>query len=321
MTAVWMAAIVALATFGVVTTTVRLAARPLERAALRLAGAGRCRSGDFLTLRLMPLVAAGIVVCILILPAFARFEPRGHEESAGAPIVALAAVGAALLASAGWRVLRDVRATRRLVRTWLARARPLDAGDILLDAFAVDTPEPLVAITGFVRHRLFLSERVLAACKPAELAAVVAHERAHARTFDNLRCLLVRACVGACRRDRHDHEMERAWSAAVEHDADEYAIRGGVAGVDLASALVNVVRLGQSPLLDSPVSAFHEGDDLQRRVGLALGNTSCGQRPRLMQLTRAAVLVLLLAAAAAAASPAALFRVHEAVEVAIAFMR
>jgi Peptidase family M48 len=321
MTAVWMAAIVALAAFGVVTITVRLASRPLERAALRLAGAGRCRSGDLLTLRLLPLGAAAIVVCILILPAFVRFEPRGHEESAGAPIVALAAAGAALLASAGWRMLRDVQATRRLVRTWLARATSIDAGDVRLDAFAVDTPEPLVAITGIVRHRLFLSRRVLAACTPAELAAVVAHERAHARTFDNLRCLLVRACVGAWRRGRHDHEMERAWSAAVEHDADEYAIRGGVSGVDLASALVNVVRLGQSPLLDAPVSAFHEGDDLQRRVGLALGSTSRGQRARLMQLTRAGVLALPLAAAAAAASPGALLWVHEAVEAAIAFMR
>jgi Peptidase family M48 len=321
MTAVWMAAIVALAAFGVVTTIVRLAARPLERAALRLAGAGRCRSGDLLILRLLPLGAAAIVVCIFVLPAFVRFEPRGHEESAGAPIVALAAVGAALLASAGWRMVRDVQATRRLVRIWLARARSIETGNVRLDAFAVDTPEPLVAITGFVRHRLFLSERVLAACKPGELAAVIAHEHAHARTYDNLRCLLVRACVGAWRRGRNDHEMERAWSAAVEHDADEYAIRAGVAGVDLASALVNVVRLGQSPLVDAPVSAFHEGDDLQRRVGRALGNTSCGRRPRLLQLTRAAVLALPLAALAAAASPGALLWVHEAVERAIAFMR
>jgi hypothetical protein len=321
MTAAWMAGIVALAAFGVVTTAVRLAARPLEHAALKLARAGRCRSGDLLTLRLLPLGTAAIVVCIFILPAFVRFEPRGHKESAGVLIVALAAVGAALLASAGRRMRRDVQATRRLVRTWLNRARPIDAGDVRLDAFAVDTPEPLVAITGFVRHRLFLSERVLAACTPVELAAVVAHERAHARTFDNLRYLLVRACVGAWRRGRHDQEMERAWLAGVEHDADEHAISRGIAGVDLASALVKVVRLGQSSLLDAPVSAFHEGDDLQRRVGLALGSMGCGERPRLMQLTRAAVLALPLAASAAAAWPGALFRVHEAVERAIAFLR
>ena len=309
MTAVWMAAIVALATFGVVTTTVRLAARPLERAALRLAGAGRRRSGDFLTLRLMPLVAGGDRRVHPHSPGVCPI--RAARSKAGAPIVAPAAAGAHRRRLDMGRCATSGRRAGSF-DVLVAQDR-IDAGDILLDAFAVDTPELLVAITGFVRHRTLSLRAYGCASPPSSPPSSPTSAPTRARSTISGTCCAV-ALAGAT---GMTSEM-MAWSAAVEHDADEHAIRGGVAGVDFASALVNVVRLGQSPLLDSLSQRLSRRRRPAAKGGPALAR-SCGQRPRPAidaRRSRASA-----RRRRRGRLPAALFRVHEAVEVAIAFMR
>jgi Peptidase family M48 len=318
-TLVALAGVIALATFAVCAITTRIAIRPVERAMIGLARTRRCSPTDLLALRLLPLGIAGLTIFVFVLPAFALFEPRGLEESAGAPLLAAALLGAVLLAAAAWRAVRDLRATRLLVRSWLTRARPVQWVDA--NAFAVDTPEPLVAIAGILRTRIFLSERVLAACEPAEIAAVVEHERGHLRAADNLKRLLLRACPGALRLGSHDRAVEHAWSAVTEDAADAFAIRRGVGGLDLASALVAIVRLGPAPSLDAPLSPFHEGDDLERRVRRAMDPNEPPEAPPALGVLRAAVLALPLAALVTAAIPGALHSVHQFVERGVAFMR
>jgi Zn-dependent protease with chaperone function len=318
-TPVALAGVIALATFAACIVTTRIAIRPVERAMVDLARTRRCSAIDLLALRLLPLGIACLTVFIFVLPAFALFEPRGLEESAGVPMLAAAVVGAVLLTAAVWRAIRDLRATRRLVRGWLKRARPVTWVDA--NAFAVDTPEPLVAVAGILRTRIFLSERVLAACEPAEIAAVVAHERGHLRAADNFKRLLLRACPGALRVGSHDRAVEHAWSVVTEDAADAFAIRRGVGGLDLASALVAIVRLGPAPPLDAPLSLFHEGDDLERRVRRAMDPNDPPESPLALGVLRGAVLGLPLAALVMAAIPGTLHAVHQFVERGVAFLR
>ena len=271
MTAAPLGVVVWFATFALAVILARLCCRPLQRAALALAREGRCHADDLLFLRLAPVLVAIVPVVVLVGPAFYLFEPRGRAETVGAPMLLLAALGAALVGVSVWRAARALRETRALTREWIARATPLIHPGIGLPAFVVKTPQPLVAVTGIVRRRLFVSDRVLAACGPAELDAILAHEAAHVGAADNLRRLLIRACPDAFWLAPEDRALERAWSSASEEAADGFALRRGVDGVDLASALVAVARVGTAPRLASIASAFVEEDDVERRVRRALG--------------------------------------------------
>jgi len=313
--------IVSLATFALAVGVARLIWRPLQRAGLTLAPEGRCLADDLVFLRLAPALTALVVVTVLVVPAFLLFEPRGRTEAAGVPILLLASVGAALVGASMCRAVRALWTTHALTREWLARATPLVRPGLLLPAFIVNTPESLVAVTGIVRRRLFVSDRVLAACGPQELDAILAHEAGHVGSADNLRRLLIRACPDAFWRAPEDHALERAWSSAAEEAADRFALRRGVDAVDLASALVAVARVGTPPRPASIASTFIEEDDVERRVRRALGGSARASVPGWLRLLRGAGLALHLIALGVAAAPGALSGIHEAVELAVGFLR
>jgi hypothetical protein len=313
--------IVSLAAFAASLMVARLFWRPLQRAASGLAREGRCGPGDLLLVRLAPVTTALVVVGVLVVPAFVLFEPRGRTETAGLPIVALAALGAALVGLAIWRAARALQATRALTREWLAVATPLVRPGLAIPAFVVDVPYPLVAATGIVRPRLFISARVLSACGDEELNAILAHEAGHLAGRDNLCRFLIRACPDTLRRGRHERALDRAWSAAAERAADRFALERGVAGVDLASSLLAVARTGRTPALGALASAFLEDDDLERRVRSALAGPAYRQPPAWIRGLRPSGLVLLVLAAALAVTPGALSSIHELVELGVGFLR
>jgi Peptidase family M48 len=321
MTAALLLVIVSSAAFAAATIAIRLCVRPLQRAALSGAREGCVRPDDLLFLRFAPVLIASLLVSLLILPAFLLFEPRGRTETAGLPILALAALGAALVVTALWRAAQALRATRMLTREWLGRARPLVRPGLRVPAFVVDVPYPLVAATGIIRQRLFVSECVLRVCGEAELDAIFAHEAGHVAALDNLRRLLLRACPDTLRGSGTERALERAWSAAAEEAADAFALDRGVDAVDLAASLVAVARAGRPPSLAAIASAFLEEEDVERRVRRALGQPLPGQAPVWLPLLRPAAAILVLAVIALAVIPGSLARIHHAVELGVGFLR
>jgi Peptidase family M48 len=321
MTAPLLSLIVSLAAFAAVIGAMRICLQPLQRAALAGARAGRVRPDDLLLLRLAPVLIALLVVSLLVLPAFLLFEPRGRNEIAGLPILALAALGAAFVATAIWRAGAALWATRVVTREWLGRAKPLDHPGLRMPAFVVDVPYPLVAATGIIRQRLFVSECVLRVCGEAELDAIFAHEAGHVAAADNLWRLLIRACPDTLRWNATGRALERAWCAAAEEAADGFALDRGVEGVDLAASLVAVARAGQAPALGAIASAFLEGDDVARRVRRALGTVVHGDSAAWTRLVRSAAAMLILVIVAAAVAPGSLAGIHSMIELGVGFLR
>jgi hypothetical protein len=219
----------------------------------------------FAALAFPSVLAVGVASIGVLLP-FAIFEPMDTDERAPLSLSILALAGTGMLCTFLSRLVRSWRATVALRRAWMARARRLgdEAG---LTVYGIDEPFPIVAVVGIRRPALFVSEKVLDSCSRDEVAAMMAHERAHVRTRDNLRRLVLDACVDFVPTSRR-RELSQAWRDATEKAADSAAAeRGETSVTDLASALVSISRLAQS---GTPVptisSAFHSGSGVESRV-------------------------------------------------------
>jgi hypothetical protein len=71
--------------------------------------------------------------------------------------------------------------------------RPLALADTSMQAYAIDTDAPLMALVGVLRPRLLITRPVLEALTDEELRASVAHELGHWRAWDNLKRLAMHA--------------------------------------------------------------------------------------------------------------------------------
>jgi len=261
---------VAFAVFAAVNVAISPVALALWRAARRDPDGARARdraAGLFLV-RFLPAVVAMPVVAGLVLPAFHIFEPRETGEVAGASLLALAAAGALLVAFGVGRGLRALHLTRCMVREWMRRAQPVQLHDSRLQAFRIESDFPVVAVVGLVRPRLLVARRVLEACTPQQMRAVIAHEAAHLASWDNLKRFAIRSCPDLLGLTPAARRMERDWSHAAEEAADDRATSAaGSAPVDLAEALLAVARLApEQHGLGAPVSALYERAGVERRV-------------------------------------------------------
>ena len=109
-----------------------------------------------------------------LLRAFAEWPCAPHHQVAGHAVAALG--GLALAASLLWALARVAQATlavRRLVRTPLGRG---PEGSVI-----VGGDDVMLAAAGLARPTLVVSAGALARLDDAELAAAIAHERAHIR--------------------------------------------------------------------------------------------------------------------------------------------
>lgn len=264
-----LAAVVGFAAFAVASASASAGVAVAWRAAAatdRLRPAARARL--LLAARLLPALLSLVVVAGFVLPAFHRFEPRDQDETVGVTLAALAAAGAALAALALARAWHAARETRRFLRASAGGARPvvLDGGTV--QASAITSRFPLVAVVGLVRPRLLIADRVLSACTPRELRAILAHEASHLRSRDNLKRLTMRCCPDVLALTATGAAIERAWMEAAEEAADDCAARtldGGA--TDLALALVKVARMTPvGPAVQLPTTALHRGDSVERRV-------------------------------------------------------
>jgi Zn-dependent protease with chaperone function len=223
--------------------------------------------GFWLSLRLLPCVAAIVFVAALFLPSYWRYEPREFVEGFDVTLTALAAIALLIVAASSARGLLAWRSAIRRADAWMQTARPLPIGDAGMAAFAIDEDAPLMALVGVLRPRLFVARCLLDALTAEELAASVAHEAGHRRAWDNLKRLAMRAAPDVLAVAAAARGIERRWASAAEHAADRRAAGDGPTRCALASALVKVARLTppMTPLAE-PISTLVDGGEIASRV-------------------------------------------------------
>jgi hypothetical protein len=280
------------------------------------------RARQLVCLRALPSAGAAVLVLAVVVPAFAIFEPVRSAERSGPLVIGLALIGLAQIAVSAWIAAATAARTRGAAHTWLRSSTPLDldppAG---VPAYAIDSTAPIVALVGVFSPRLVAARSVIAACTTDELASIVAHERGHVRSRDNLKRWLMACAPDALRWSRVHDELTTAWHHAAEDAADDVAA-GTDAGarVDLAALLLKIARLTPEPVWPAAtVSPFIELDSLDRRVRRLVG-------ARVVTMSRwpgAATAAVGLGAVilTALSSPTVLHRTYEIVEALIAFGR
>jgi len=289
----------------------------------RQEGPPAIRTRRLVMLRAFPAAAAGIVVSLLVMPAFVIFEPVRATEPVGPVLIGLALAGLGLLGTGFATAATSALATWRVERRWLRAARPLDfdppAG---VPAYAVDSFTPIVALVGVFAPKLIAARTIIDACNQDELARIVAHERGHLRARDNLKRWLMACAPDLLRWTPAHHAIVLAWDDAAEDAADDAATAGQeVARLDLAALLVKVARLSAGPgWTAATISPFIERDRLDRRVRRLLSST---QHPGAHRSAPVQVLVgtAIVVVLTIASSPAAMKTVYEAVEAVVAFGR
>ena len=274
------------------------------------------RGRVLLALRLLPAAAAVLVAGGLVLPSSVLLEPADAGERVSLPRAALAASALAVLAAALVRGARSLAATARLVRAWEMGAEPVAVPGCSIPVSRVQDAEPVFALVGWRRPRIYVSSTVLDALTPAEIAAAVDHERAHLGAGDNVKRLLLCGAPDVLRFSSSSRALEAAWGRTAEALADNRATAGRPqAALALAASLVKVARLSPAAATGLPVSALHDGGDVEARVRRLVGSAAEDARPASGR--PAAIAGLVAAGAVLAAASQSLPAVHGAIEAAV----
>jgi len=274
-----------------------------------------------LALRLLPAGLAALVVAGICTPSYLWLEPQASAEEVGWGCRVAAILGLGVLSLSGVRGSGAHRRGNRYIRQCESRGRQTRLGGERMPVCLVTGEAPLVALTGIFRHRLMISELVPRALSPRQLAAVLRHERAHGRSRDNLKRLLILLSPDLLPFSRVFGELERAWALAAEWAADDRATEGNRRrALTLASALVRVARLNAAqpaPLL-APLlatSLLADGTGLGVRVDRLLRSAPRRAEVRSSPVLKAAAgLTPAAALAVLMLQPATLRSVHELLE-------
>jgi Zn-dependent protease with chaperone function len=230
-------------------------------AAVRRAGAMRPRSaaGFLLTLRLLPPAFSAMLVALLCVPSYLRFEPRVAQEEVGFVCAAAAILGAALCASALSKAMRALVRSSRFVQDCEGVKSTVHGETVWILKQSAG-----LALAGILRPRLLISESALGALSSDQLAIALRHERAHRASHDNLKRLLMLLAPSIFPRLR---SLERAWAKFAEWAADDEAASGDADRSALAATLIQVARLQASISMPRLVTSLVEaGEDLSQRV-------------------------------------------------------
>jgi hypothetical protein len=206
--------------------------------------------------RALPFFLAGVVTLGFALPAFLRFEPRSSNEMVGLRLLALAALGAFVIAGVGIRGLRIVRTTYRAQKKWRIHSRRLQVEGVDVPVYCASGLGPLLAVTGLLRPRIFVAQTVVEKLSSGELFAAIAHELAHVSALDNLKQLVLKT-TRPPEWFRLFRKSDALWLNASEMAADEGALAGGASALDLSSALVKVGGLSRNIPVGSLIAASH----------------------------------------------------------------
>jgi Zn-dependent protease with chaperone function len=229
-----------------------------------------------------------------VFPLTGMFGAQG-----GLPTVVVAvrltclAAGLVLLASLCWVLVAasvaavQARRRQRALLTLLAHGDPKVPG-----ALVVDYPSAAAYCLPGLRSQIVVSVGTLELLGRGELAALLAHERAHLRHRHDLVLLPFTALRRAFPRSATCTDAQRAVALLVEMLADDGALRGRPAR-ELVSALV---RFGTAGACPAPAGSLAAG---QGEVAARVSRLLQPVRP----LPTAAVLAICLAAALLVAAP------------------
>jgi hypothetical protein len=271
-----------------------------------------------LGLRLLPFVLALLFVLELCVPSYLWLEPAAPSERVGLLCGVLGLLGAATWLNSLRRTAQSLFASlchHRLCRFAGQQARlPGESSPVVL----VENEAPLLAMSGLFRPRLLISPSVLQNLSAEELDAALAHEHAHRSSRDNLKRLLMQLAPDIFPFLHPLRTLERTWSQFAEWAADDQATAGDSGrAVSLASALVQVARMGRGPRLPFLSTSLLASDrDLSARVDRLLETRPVMPAPTAatQPALRTAVVLLVGSMAALLAAPATLAVVHELLE-------
>ncbi len=286
----WMSA----ACFTVVEMGARAVAAVWAGAAVRRAERMEARRGAalLLCLRLGPAVLGVAAALGMCAPSYLLFE-RGGGEAVGGLCVVLGLIGAATVGVGAWRALRAWWRARR----WMAGLLPAGGAEV----WVVEEPGALVAMVGVVKPTLVVSRAMREALTDEEWAAAEAHERAHAKAWDNAKRLALAATPGA-------KTLTRAWARLAERAADDEAAGGNAdRRLALAAALVKAARIGMAAAAPAVSALAAEREELAARVARLLDGPGEAKGAR---RTAAVLAAGAMAAALAMTQPAVLEAAH-----------
>lgn len=253
-----------LLTINATTTMVAAGVVRLCRPIFRRCSA-RTRAEILFVMRIGPPVIAIIAIGAFMIPSYLTYEPHTTDEFVSWKLGTLATLSAFGVGLAFWRGIQSWRATRSLLRDWLAAATPIDLNGIGVRTFVLQHRFPIVAVVGAIRPRLFIANHVLESLSEEELAAAIAHEYGHLAAGDNFKRSVMRISRAALLIIPCGRSLDRAWSEASESAADEHAAQqSSRIALNLASALVRIARMipkGQHQVMPAAVSAFLVGSE------------------------------------------------------------
>lgn len=254
---------------------------------------------------LLPLaILAHAALAVLAVAEFAAMGwplPTGYDTAAVTLVLASAVVGLAASAWVGLRAAAHSRALRASIGTGRRPVPSLIQNEaaVLGCADRVDavTGEQGFAITyGLIRPRILVSTGLATALTPAEISAVLAHEREHLRHRDPLRMLTVRLLTAwGCYLPAARWLADRA---VLGHElAADRAAAGHAGRRVLAGALFKLAAAPACPAVAAASPAGDESRSLEARVAQLETGRPPRQRPAVSRLLASAGTLLLLAAA------------------------
>jgi len=301
---------------GGASALVLLTGRLLPRALRRLPSG--VRAEVIFLLRVLPVIAAVFATLFLVVPGFLILEPGSTGEQVSPRLWLLTSLGFITLSAVVVRAFRIWSAGISLRRAWKRNSTPLSVPGISVPVSKLEEPNSVLAVTGILRPRVFVSANIVSSLTEDELRAALGHELAHVSAADNLKQVLLRISSLPRFLGAGFSAIDRLWLSSAEVAADEGASHSGASCLDLASALVKVGRMKSGALQPAVASHFipaEAASELPMRVAGLEHLIRTNSVPRRMQRqVRLVALLAICLATYALTQPAVLSATHELME-------
>jgi Zn-dependent protease with chaperone function len=268
------------------------------KARLRQAAAGAC------WLLLLIAVLAHAALALLAIAEFAAFGwplPTWFDTGAVTLVLASAVAGFGATGLVATRAVAGSRALRAMIRSGSRQVPPAIQEQAAtlgctarLDVIA--SSEPFAVTYGLTRPRILVSTGLAAALDPAEIGAVLAHEREHVRHRDPLRLLAARTFAAWTWYLPAARWLADSLALRRELTADQAAARRVGRGV-LAGALLKIASAPTCPAVAAAGAAGRRPEALEARVTQLEAGRPVRHRPAASRLVASAGTLSLLAPA------------------------